>query len=134
MNQKKLYDECAACWCLRNKRCEGRYHNVEYVKLDDGTTIESSEYTLADLGEGFPGDRDCGEKLITVNDGCLYINYAYQYPVRPVSDLTKKVVAEFVTHLMSKTWFSILLLRVFVRRTFALKGWEPTLEIDVSRM
>ena len=134
MKRKKLCDECKACWCFRNKKCEGRYDRVEHEKLEDGTTIETSYCTLAEFDGKFPGDQKCCEKLITINDGCLYINYAYQYPVRPVSGLTKKVVAEFVTHLMSKTWFSIFLLRVFVRRTFALKGWDPTLEIDVSRM
>lgn len=30
--------------------------------------------------------------------------------------------------------FSIFLMRVFVRRVFALKNWTPTLEIDTSRM
>ena len=135
MEQRKLCKECASCWCLKQKRCAGRYHNVEEIITDSGEVIEVSSMTLADFDGRLPGDAECSELLVSVDDdGGLYINYAYQYPVRPLATFTKKDMAEFVVHLMSKTWFSIFLLRVFVRRVFALKGWTPTLEIDTSRM
>ena len=135
MKTQKLYKECASCWCKKQKRCDGRSHNVEEIITDSGEVIESSSMTLSDFDGRLPGDAECSELLVSVEDaGGLYINYAYQYPVRPLATFTKKDMAEFVVHLMSKTWFSLFLLRVFVRRVFALKGWTPTLEIDPSRI
>ena len=134
MEESKFCEECAACWCFQQKRCDGRYHNVEEIVTESGAVIESSSMTLADFDGRMPSDAECAERLVSVEDGCIHINYAYQYPVRPLATFTKKEMAEFVVHLMSKTWFSIFLLRVFVRRVFALKGWTPSLEIDVSRM
>lgn len=135
METRKLCKECASCWCMEQKKCAGRYHDVEEIVTESGAVIESSSITLSDFDGKIPGDAECSKLLVSVeNDGCLYINYAYQYPVRPLETFTKKEMAEFVVHLMSKTWFSIFLLRVFVRRVFALKGWTPSLEIDVSRM
>ena len=135
MEEKKLCEECASCWCMKQKRCTGRYHNVEEIVTESGEVIESSSMTLSDFDGRMPGDSECSNLLVSVeDDGVLYINYAYQYSVRPLETFTKKDMAEFVVHLMSKTWFSIFLLRVFVRRVFALKGWTPTLEIDTSLM
>ena len=136
MKERKLCKECAACWCFRQKRCDGRYHNVERIVTEGGEVVESAMTTLADFDGRFryPGDAECAERLVTVEDGCICVNYAYDYPVRPLATFTKKEMAFFVVHLMEKTWFSIFLLRVFVRRVFALKKWTPTLELDVSRM
>ena len=123
MEQEKLFDECANCWCFKQKRCDGRYQGAEEI-----TNF------LDDMKRGWPGDEKCAERLVTIEDGCICLNYAYQYPVRPLSEFTKKEMADFMTHLMEKTWYSIFLQRVFVRRVFALKGWSPTIEIDTSRM
>ena len=87
---EKLCDECAKCCCFRQKRCDGRYYNVEEIATENGTVIESSLFTLADLNGEWPGDAECMERLVTVEDGCIYLNYAYQYPVRPISAFTKK--------------------------------------------
>ena len=134
MKERKLHDECADCWCFQQKQCDGRHHNVEKIITEDDEVVESSSMTLAEFDGRFPGDAECAERLVSVEDGCIYINYAYQYPVRPLATFAKKEMAFFVIHLMEKTWFSIFLLRVFVRRVFALKKWEPTLELDISRM
>lgn len=134
MEEKELRNECAKCWCFKQKRCDGRYHNVKKIVTQNGEVIESHSMTLADLGRHFLGDSECAKRLITVEDGCICINYAYQYPVRPLDTFTKEEMAFFVIHLMEKTWFSIFLLRVFVRRVFSLKKWSPSLELDVSRM
>lgn len=134
MEERKLRNECAKCWCFKQKRCDGRYHNVEKIAVGNGEFVESSLINFAEFDGRFPGDAECAERLITVEDGCICINYDGPYSVRPLATFTKKDMAEFVVHLMEKTWFSIFLLRVFVRRVFALKKWTPTLELDVSRM
>ena len=135
MEKRKLYEECLSCWCKERGRCAGRYHNVDEIATDSGAVIESSTVTLSDFDGRYPGDAECSKLLVSVEeDGVLYINYAYQYPVRPLATFNKKDMADFVVHLMEKTWFSIFLLRVLIRRIFALKGWTPTLEIDTSRI
>lgn len=134
MEERKLRNECAKCWCFKQKRCDGRYHNVERIVTPSGEVIESSSIKASEFDGRIPGDSECAKRLISVDDGCICINYAYQYPVRPLATFTKEEMAGFVVHLMEKTWFSIFLLRVFVRRVFALKKWTPTLELDVSRM
>ncbi|MDO4802666.1 MAG: hypothetical protein Q4A15_10930 [Prevotellaceae bacterium] len=134
MEQKKLCRECAACWCYANKRCDGRYHNVEEITTENGEVFESSKMSLADLDSGFPGDKECERQLVTVEDGCICLNYAYQYPVRPLATFTKSEMAEFMTHLMEKTWYTMFLQRVFVRRVFVLKGWVKNITLDVSKM
>ena len=134
MEQRKLYHECENCWCFGQKQCTGRYHNVEKIKTENGSVIESSSFSLDDLNDGWPGDEECSKRLVTVEDGCICLNYAYQYPVRPLSTFTKKEMAEFMVHLMEKSWYSIFLQRVFVRRVFDLKEWSPMIELDTSRM
>lgn len=134
MEERKLYNECANCWCFKNKRCDGRYHNVEEIKAEDGSIIESSSFSLGDMNCEWPGDGECAKRLVTVEDGCIYLNYAYQYPIRMLSTFTKNEMAEFMVHLAGKPWYSIFLQRVFVRRVFELKGWSPTIELDISRM
>lgn len=134
MEQKKLYSECKNCWCFKTKRCEGRYHMVEEITIDAGSVIESSSLSLDDMERGWPGDIACSNQLVTIEDGCICLNYAYRYQIRPLLSFTKKEMADFMVHLMEKTWYSIFLQRVFVRRVFELMGWSSTIELDISQM
>lgn len=131
MIEKRLYPECESCWCLASKRCDGLYVNVERIALPDGSFVESELHSGLD-DERMPGDDECAERLVSVEDGIISLNNSCQYTIGRLSSFTKKDMANCMVDLMRKKWVSFFHLRVFVRRVFALKNWTPEIEIDVS--
>lgn len=134
MAKVKLDDKCAQCWCFKQRRCAGCYDEVAEGRAESGDVIEAFPLSSGCDDSRSPGDMECAEQLVTVDDGFICINYNVQNQVFKLDTLTKEEMAEMMYHLREKPWYSIFLEKVFVHRVFNLKGWTSDIVLDVTRM
>ena len=133
MRKWKLDNRCAKCWCFKQERCAGCYDKVAEDKAESGDVIETFYYGCDNLRS--PGDAECAEQLVTVEEGHIFINYEYQYSIGPLDTITKEEMVEMMYHLRNdKLWYSIFLESVFVRRVIELKGWTSEIVLDSRKM
>jgi len=122
--KKILETVCKKC-AVRNKhKCVGRYEKLDIDGLPPFEPFSSIDT-----------DDDCPAKLVTVENGEVFINYDCEYSIGLLNRLTKKKFTEFLIHLSEKDWFSMSILRIVIVRVFELKKWKDRhLTFDLSPM
>ncbi len=134
MAKVKLDDKCAQCWCFKQKRCAGCYDEAAEVRTESGDVIETFSFSSGCDDTRSPGDPECAEQLVTVDDGWICINYSVQHKVSQLDTFTKEQMAEMMYHLREKPWYSIFVEKAFVHRVLELKGWTPDIVLNATRM
>ena len=112
--KKQLIAECKRCNLRLKRKCVGQYQAIERDGLP----------SIEPLLQSDAGVKDCPQKLVTVTNGEVFINYDCEYSIGFLNRLTKKTFAEFLVHMSEKYWFSMFVARIVINRVFELKKWR----------